>query len=117
MRLATNGRYCGVHARKASLHDLFDECFVSTWEWKVKEWHRAQQRQREDEQRRRERKLVSMRANSRSRAAPHRGGRLQAGEALELAKGLGNLAQRSGFDELASHIRENEFEWALAFFR
>jgi hypothetical protein len=117
LRRATKGEYCGVHARKAELNDLLQACFISTWEWKVKDWHRTQQRRREQEQQQRERDLRAMRANSGEWPVPQHGRRLQAGEAFEVAQGLQDLAERCGFEDLATHIKRNELEWALAFFR
>ncbi|MFH1464652.1 MAG: hypothetical protein ABIO70_09720 [Pseudomonadota bacterium] len=48
-RVATQGDYCGLHAKQAGLHDLYRECFGYGWEYKVKTYLERQHRAREEE--------------------------------------------------------------------
>jgi len=52
LRPATDGDYCGLHARQAELQDLLRSCLAYDWEWKVKAWRDRKHRERVAEGRR-----------------------------------------------------------------
>jgi len=48
-RVATQGEYCGLHARQAELQDLYRQIFGYGWEYKVTSWEDKRRREREKE--------------------------------------------------------------------
>jgi hypothetical protein len=48
-RVATQGDYCGLHARQAELQDLYREIFGYSWESKVQRYEDRQRRERLEE--------------------------------------------------------------------